>query len=184
MNKVFDYIIPAVGVVLLLGLIGGYVYMTAIPAADKENQQVLSDQMYLNDNQQKYADCQYTTKSNSEFITPTVINHFYNQGAPKGKLSSLEAQFLAKYTGQCTPIISNYENRFKQYQKDEINLAQAKLTEFDKLTKKSPIVEKQQSDTISLYEKYDPKSLQYPTYDKTKMLYTADEFAAYLNQNL
>ena len=158
--------------------------MTAIPATDKENQVVLSDQEYLNDNQQKYADCYYTTKSNPEFITSGVVNQFYNQGAPKAKLITLEPQFLAKYIDQCAPIISSYENRFKQYDTDEAILAKAKQTELDKLMKKAPVVEKQQSDVISLYEKYNPKTLQYPTYDKGKMLYTADEFADYLNANL
>lgn len=184
MDKVFKYVIPTLGVALILAVIGGYEYMSAIPAAEKENQKVLADQEYLNDNQQKYADCYYTTKSNPEFITPTVINRFYNQGAPKDMLIALEPQFLAKYTEQCAPVLSSYESRFKQYDKDEATLAQAKLTEFDKLMKKTPVIEKQQSEVISLFEKYDPKTLQYPTYDKGKMLYTADEFADYLNANL
>lgn len=184
MDKIFDYVIPVFGVALVLSVIGGYIYITAIPAADKENQIVLSDQEYLNNNQQKYADCYYTTKLNPEFITSTVVNHFYNQGAPKDKLNTLEPQFLAIYTQRCEPIISGYESRFKQYDKDQVSLARAKLTEFDKLIKKTPVVEKQQSDIISLYEKFNPKTLQYPTYDKGKMLYTADEFANYLNANL
>lgn len=184
MDKIFEYVIPTFGVAIILAGIGGYVYMTAIPAADNENKILLADQEYLNDNQQKYADCYYTTKSNPEFITSGVVNQFYNQGAPKAKLTVLEPQFLAKYTDQCAPVINNYEARFKQYNKDELSLAKARLTEFEKLTKKNPVVEKQQSDVISIYEKYDPKTLQYPTYDKGKMLYTADDFATYLNENL
>jgi len=184
MDKVFKYVIPTLGGALILAVIGGYVYATAIPAADNENKTVLADQEYLNENQQKYADCYYTTKSNPEFITSTVINQFYNQGAPKAGLSSLETKFLAKYTEQCAPTIADYESRFKQYKLDQTALAKAKQTELDKLMKKSPVVEKQRSDVISLYEKYDPKTLQYPTYDKGKMLYTADEFANYLNENL
>lgn len=145
---------------------------------------VLADEQYLKDNQQKYADCYYTTKSNPEFLTSGIVNQFYNQGAPKAKLTVLEPQFLAKYTEQCAPIMSSYEARFNQYDKDQVSLAKARLTEFEKLIKKDPVVEKQQSDVISIYEKYDPRTLQYPTYDKGKMLYTADDFAAYLNENL
>jgi hypothetical protein len=184
MDKVFDYVIPALGISLILAVIGGYVYLTAVPDPNKENLIVLADQKYLDDNQQKYADCYYTTKSNPEFITSTVVNQFYNQGAPKARLIALEPQFLAKYTEQCTPIMSGYESRFKLYDNDQINLAKARQTEFEKIMKKTPVVEKQQSDVISLYEKYDPKTLQYPTYDKGRMLYTADEFADYLNKNL
>jgi hypothetical protein len=113
-----------------------------------------------------------------------VINRFYNQGAPKDELIELEKKFSEKYNSQCEPVMSDYETKFKEYKSDQIDLSQSRLTNLDKLMKKPAKMEKQPSPIFSLYEEYDPKSLQYPTNSNVSMLYDADDFANYLNDNL
>lgn len=170
--------------ILILAAIGGYYYLSADSYSQDAFLAVAADKKYLQNNQQKYADCYYTVKGNFELITPTVVNRFYNQGAPKAELTALEKKFLAKYEAQCKPIMSGYESKFSEYKSDQLALAKSRLTNFDKLTNKTPVVESQPSPILSLYEEYDPKSLQYPTNSSVNMLYSSNDFANYLNENL
>lgn len=184
MDKILNFALPALGVSIILGVIGGYFYLTALPDVSQQTKVILDDQVYLKDNQQAYADCYYTTKSNSDFSIAQVTNKYFNSGVSKDRLVTLEAQFLEKYSEQCKPVITNYENRFIKYQENQKLLASARLTELDKLLKKKADIEKIPSDTVSFYQMYEPKSLQYPSYSVVKLLYTADDYVTFLNQNL
>ena len=184
MKNILDNVIGIGIALLILAAIGGYYYLSADSYSQEAFLAVAADQKYLENNQQKYADCYYTVKGNFELITPTVINRFYNQGAPKTELATLEKKFLSKYENQCKPVMSDYESKFNQYKSDQLALAKSRLTNLDKLTKKQPRVERQPSPILSIYEEYDPKSLQYPTNSNVSMLYDANDFTKYLNENI
>lgn len=184
MKNILDNLVGIGIAILIVAAIGGYYYLSGNTFDQKTLLAVAADKKFLENNQQKYADCYYTVKGNFELITPTVVNRFYNQGAPKSELVSLEKTFLAKYEDQCKPVMSGYELRFTQYKSDQFALAKSRLTNLDKLMNKQPEVEKQPSPILPLYQQYDPKSLQYPTNSNVKMLYSADDFAKYLNENL
>lgn len=185
MDKVFDYIFPAIGITALIAIIGGYFYLTSVPASGLEKSvQIKADEKYLSDNQQAYADCYYTTKSNSDFSVETVTNRLYNGGAPKENLEAIEDAFEDKYINRCDPIITGYEARYTEYQRHKKELAESRLTKLDKLLGKQAEAAKQPSDIFSLYEMHDPKTLQYPTYRDAKMLYSGDEYEQYARQNL
>ena len=185
MNKVLDFIFPTLGIVLLLSVIGGYFYFTSLPASGTAiNVQILDDKKYLSDNQQMYADCYYTTKSNADFNVATITNRLFNAGTSKEKLESLEASFKDKYVKQCEPVLTGYESRYDEYKEHKIDLAESRLTKLDKLLGKQSEVTKEPSDIFSLYEMHDPKTLQYPTYREAKLLYSSDEYEQYVEQNI
>lgn len=183
MNKVFSFVLPAIGVVLLIGLFMGYTEVTAKGEPQQMNKQLLDDQAYFQKNQDMYADCQYTVEV-GDFSIATVTNCYYNQGVSKQKLDSLESQFKDKYKNQCQPLIDGYRARYKQYVERQKDAAAAELSQLDKWMGKKPEVASNRSPIMGLYQEYDPKSLQYPTNPNAKMLYTGQDYANFVSVNL
>jgi len=185
MEKILNYLIPAAIVVLFVGGAGAYYYLTSVPASGLNlDIKVLEDDNYLATNQAKYADCHYTIGINADTSISTITNRFFNKGVSRQKLEVLESQFKDKYTQQCAPIIHDYEERYSQYQEHRKQAAESRLTKLDELLDVEAEVEHNPSSTFSLYEEYEPKSLQYPTNRNAKMLYTADDYAKYVEENL
>ncbi len=185
MDKVFDYLFPAVGVSLLIVAIGGYYYLSATPSfANKAESTVSEDVSYLSSNEEKYADCYHTVKSNSDFSVATVTNRLYNQGVSKEKLELIESQFKVKYEKECTAVLKTYEDRYNLYVQHRKEAAEYRLSKLDKIMGKKAEVASRPSPIFSLYQEYEPKSLQYPTNTQAKMLYTASDYEIYVQQNL
>lgn len=183
MNKLLNVLIPVVGVTLLIAAFMGYTHITASGGSQFNNEQVLEDKTYLSKNQEMYGNCQYTVEV-GDFSIATITNKYFNQGVSKEKLESLEAQFKAKYKNECEPILDGYRARYEEYKKHQQEAADAELSQLDKwLGKKSEIISAR-SPAISLYQEYDPKSLQYPTNPDVKMLYSQDDYDKFVSENL
>lgn len=183
MNKLFNILIPVVGVTLLIAAFMGYTHVTATGGSQLTNKQVLEDRAYLSQNQEKYGDCQYTVEV-GDFSIATVTNKYYNQGASKEKLESLEQQFKGKYKTECQPVIDGYRARYAEYQQHQMDAAEAELSQLDRWLGKKAEVISERSPAISLYQEYDPKSLQYPTNPNAKMLYSQEDYDKFVATNL
>lgn len=184
MNKILGYLIPILGGLLILTALVAYYYLTALPDFTQPLQKVSEDKIYLNSNDEKYADCYYTVKQNDDFSITTTTNRLYNSGVNNTTLEKLETKFRKMHTDQCDPIINDYESRFKQYKIDQLELAKTKLSKLDNLLGKQPTIEKEHSNIVYFYEMYEPKSLQWPTNSSAKMLYSTDDYQKYVEQNL
>ena len=183
MNKLFNILIPVVGVTLLIAAFMGYTHITSSGGSQLMNKQVLDDQTYLAENQEKYGDCQYTVEV-GDFSIAKVTNKYYNQGVSKEKLESLEKQFKDKYIADCQPTLDGYRAKYSEYQLHQQQAAEAELSQLDKWLGKKPEIISSRSPAISLYQKYDPKSLQYPTNPNAKMLYGEEDYDKFVTANL
>lgn len=183
MIKLFNILTPLVGITLLIAAFMGYAHITASGGSQLTNEQVLKDRTYLSQIQERYGDCQYTVEV-GDFSIATVTNKYYNQGVSKEKLESLEKQFKDKYKTECQSTLDGYRAKYSEYQKHQQVAADAELTQLDKwLGKKSEIISAR-SPAISLYQEYDPKSLQYPTNPNAKMLYSQEDYDEFVTSNL
>lgn len=183
MDKLLNILIPVVGVTLLIAAFMGYTHITATGGSQLTNKQVLEDRTYLSQNQEKYGNCQYTVEV-GDFSIATVTNKYYNQGIGKEKLESLEQQFKEKYKSECQPGIDGYRAKYTQYQQHQKDAAESELSQLEKWLGKKAEVVSERSPTISLYQEYDPKSLQYPTNPNAKMLYSQEDYEIFVKENL
>jgi hypothetical protein len=183
MNKLFNILIPVVGITLLIAVFMGYTHVTATGGSQLTNKQVLEDRSYLSQNQEKYGNCQYTVEI-GDFSIATVTNKYYNQGVNKEKLELLENQFKDKYKAECQPVLDEYRARYTLYQQHQKDAAAAELSQLDRWLGKKAEVISERSPIMGLYQEYDPKSLQYPTNPNAKILYTQDDYDKYVSANL
>lgn len=183
MEKLFNILIPTVGVVAIIAVFMGYTHITASGDSQLTNTVVLEDKKYLSENQNKYADCHYTVEL-GDFSMATVTNKYFNQGVSKEKLEALETQFKDKYKQECQPLINEYRARYSQYGQHKKEAAEAELSQLDKWLGNEAEVVKEPSPIFSLYQEYDPKSLQHPTNPNAKMLYSQQDYESFVRQNL
>lgn len=183
MNKLFNILIPVVGVTLLIAAFMGYTHISASGGSQLTNKQVLEDKTYLSENQEKYGNCQYTVEV-GDFSIATVTNKYYHKGVSKEKLESLETQFKEKYKSECQPVLDGYRAKYNQYQQHQKDAAEAELSQIDRWLGKKAEVISNRSPAMSLYQEYDPKSLQYPTNPNAKMLYSQEDYDKFVNTNL
>lgn len=183
MEKLFNFLIPTIGIVAIIAVFMGYSHVTAKGSPQTTNPTILEDKKYLSSNQEKYADCHYTLEI-GDFSIAIVTNKYFNQGISQEKLETLEAQFKDKYKQQCQPLLDEYRVRYSQYEKHKKDAAEAELSQFDKWLGKKAEVIKEPSPIFGLYQEYDPKSLQHPTNPDAKMLYTQQDYESFVKQNL
>lgn len=183
MKKLLNTLIPVVGIILLIAAFMGYTQITSSGDSQRTDKQLLADRSYFSENQEKYADCQYTVET-GDFSIATVTNKYYNQGVSEEKLTSLETQFKDKYKTECQPLLEEYRERFTQFQQHQKDAAEAELSQLEKWLGKKAEVISEKSPVFSLYQEYDPKSLQYPTNPNAKMLYSHEDYDKFVSANL
>lgn len=183
MSKLFNFLIPTLGVIVIVAAFMGYTQVTAKGSPQSTNPKILEDKKYLSENQEKYADCQYTVEIGDLSIA-TVTNKYFNQGVSKDKLEALGTQFKYKYKQECQPVLDEYRSRYSQYVQHKKEAAEAELSQLDKWLGKKPEVMTEPSPIFSLYQEYDPKSLQHPTNPNANMLYTLQDYEVFVEQNI
>lgn len=183
MNKIYSYIFPTlIGVLLLAGLMG-YVHISSSGESQLNNHDVISDKVYLSENKDLYADCHYTVEV-KDLSTTNVKVEYSIKGFDRAKLDLLEAKFKENYEPKCKILIDEYRIRYSQFEKHKRNAAEAELSQLDKWLGKEAKVISEPSPIFSLYQEYDPKSLQYPTNHNAKMLYQEKDYENFVEQNL
>lgn len=161
----------------------GYTHISARGTSQATNPTLLEDKTYLSENQDKYADCHMTVEV-GDFSIATVTNKYFNRGVSQEKLESLEGQFKDQFKKDCEPLLKDYRSRYSQYEQHKKEAAETELSQLDKWLGREAEVISEPSPIFSLYQEYDPKSLQYPTNPKAKMLYTQEEYEAFVLQRL
>lgn len=183
MSKILGYIFSVITGLVIIGALVGYFFISAKGSPQTTNPKVLEDKKYLSENQEKYADCHYTVEI-GDFSIATVTNKYFNQGVSEEKLKLLETQFKSKYEQECELLLSEYRSRYSQYEINKRNAAKTELSQIEKWLGKKPETISEPSPISSLYQEYDPKSLQYPTNLSAKMLYSQQDYETFVIQNL
>lgn len=183
MNKLFNVVIPVVGVTLIIAAMMGYTHVTASGGSQLTNTKVLEDKKYLADNQDKYADCHYTVEL-GDFSIANVTNKYFRQGVGKETLENLEREFEDKYKNECKPLLDEYRARYNLYIQHKKEAAEAELSQLDKWLGNEAEVVSEPSPIFSLYQEYDPKSLQHPTNPNAKMLYSQEDYEKYVAERI
>lgn len=183
MDKISKYIFYPIVIIAIIGVFIGYYSVTANGSSQLFNKKVIEDRAYLSDNQEKYADCQYTIEV-GDFSFSAVANKYFNKGVSASLLESIETKFENIYKEECSSVIKGYRDRYSMYVEHKKEAAEAELSQLDKWFGKKAEIIGDPSPIFSLYQRYDPKSLQYPTNPGAKMLYTQADYEEFVIKNL
>ncbi len=182
MDKIFDYFIPGLIVLLVAGGAGAYYHFSATTFPTDLIEKQAADEEYLSANQKKYADCYYTTVSKADFTIEKITSELYFEGFDEDLVEKLETEFEAKYEEQCSPVMSEYSSRYQKYSWRKKDIAEAQLSQIDRWLGKEPEIQSNPSSVFAGYNQYSTKSLQYPTYRDAELLYTEDDYINFLAQ--
>jgi hypothetical protein len=116
MNKVVSIIFSLIGVLILAGLVIGYVSLSS--KQGKLAERVTKSQTTLIASEDEYAKCYNSVNYGSSTVMDVSLSYlkYDSTDAEKEKLNQIESDFMNEIEATCTKAVSDYEDEYRRYE--------------------------------------------------------------------